>query len=140
MSDSLVEKYPLGEHLSDVLKADSGRPLTDLTLEAVGQDQLTAQDLRIQAETLQAQAEIARQAGYHQLAVNLSRAAELTRVPNAELLQIYEALRPGRATYADVVAIAERLEERYNALLTAQFVHEAALVYRKRGLLKQEAE
>ncbi len=98
--------------------------------EALSQDAL-----RIQPETLHRQAEIAREAGYDRLAANLSRAAELARVPNEELLRMYEALRPGRSTYSQLISLAETLEREYSAPLTAQFVREAAEAYRKRALL-----
>ena len=50
--------------------------------------------------------------GFRQLAANLRRAAELTAVPNAELLRMYEMLRPGRSTYAELQELAARLETR----------------------------
>ena len=81
--------------------------------------------------------EIARAAGYAQLAANLTRAAELTAVPNAEVLRMYELLRPGRASYAQLAELAEQLEARYGAPANAALVREAAEAYRARGLLPQ---
>jgi propanediol dehydratase small subunit len=80
------------------------------------------------------QAEIAATAGYPQLAANLRRAAELTALPNDELLRAYEALRPGRSTIAEIRALADRLETEYGARETAAFVREAAEAYAARGL------
>jgi len=57
-------QYPLLEHAAERLRAFSGRPLSEVTPEAIGKGELSADDLRIHAETLRAQAEIARQAGY----------------------------------------------------------------------------
>jgi propanediol dehydratase small subunit len=91
--------------------------------------------LRIHPETLLAQAEAARQAGYDRLAANLTRAAELARVPNDVLLKMYEALRPGRSTYGQLLALAAHLEQEYAADHTAVFVREAAEAYRQRSLL-----
>ena len=129
-------RYPLGETAADILQAASGRAFRDVSMEAILNGEIKAEDLRIRAETLEAQAEIARQAGYERLASNLLRAAELTRVPNTELLKMYEALRPNRSTYAQLLELAVRLEEQVHAPHTAGFVREAAEVYQQRGLLK----
>jgi propanediol dehydratase small subunit len=90
-------------------------------------------DVQISAETLRAQAEVALSHGYGQLAANLIRAAELTAVPNAEVLRMYALLRPGRATHAELVQLADELEKRYGASECARLVREAAEVYRARG-------
>jgi propanediol dehydratase small subunit len=132
-----MAKYPLMENAADTLESASGRKLTDITLEAVSAGELDISDLQIQADTLRAQADIARQAGFHQLAANLARAAELTAVPNADVLRMYEQLRPGRASYEELSALADLLEQRYHATETARMVREAATVYQARGLLKR---
>ncbi len=129
-------KYPLMENAADTLQAASGRLLSEITLEAAANGDLSITDLRISAETLRAQAEIAREAGYTQLAANLRRAAELTVVPNKEVLQIYDLLRPGRASYAQLMQLAEYLEQTYQAAATGKFVREAAEVYKQRNLLR----
>jgi propanediol dehydratase small subunit len=129
-------QYPLMENAEDRLKASSGKPLADITLEAAANGELTAGDLRIHAETLRMQAEIAAKAGYDQLALNLLRAAELTLVPNAEVLQIYDILRPGRASYEQLIGLAAHLEETYGAAENGRFIREAAEAYRERGLLR----
>ena len=137
MNENLNDlRYPLSETAGDALQAASGRAFRDISLDTVISGAITAEDLRIRAETLEAQAEIARQAGYIRLAVNLLRAAELTGVPNTELLQMYEMLRPERSTYEQLLELAARLEEQYHAPHTAGFVREAAEVYTNRGLLK----
>lgn len=130
-------QYPLMEHGAATLQAASGRPLQDVTLPAAVAGELSAADLQVHAETLRAQADVARQAGYVQLAENLARAAELTAVPNAELLQMYAMLRPGRASAAELAALAEKLAVTYNAPLNAAWVREAAAVYQKRNLLRK---
>ncbi len=91
-------------------------------------------DFRISRETLVAQAEAAEAAGYDRVGANLRRAAELTRVSNEELLEIYAALRPGRASYARLVELARHLERDLDAPLTGALVREAAEEYRRRGL------
>jgi len=131
--------YPLMEHAAHQLRAVDGRPLSEITLEAAAAGDLSARDLQISAETLHAQARIARQAGYPQLAANLARAAELTVLSGEELLQMYEMLRPGRSTSKDLLALAQRLEDTYQAPENARFVREAASVYQARGLLRPDS-
>ena len=129
-------RYPLFQNAADKIKAASGRPMADITDEAALSGELVMADIQISAETLRAQAQVARQAGYGQLAANLTRAAELTAVPNAEVLRMYGLLRPGRATQAELVALAETLEAHYHAPECARLVREAASVYQSRGLVK----
>ena len=129
-----MSNYPLIDQ-ADQLRAMSGRPLSEVTLDAL--EELSIADVQISPATLRAQAEIARQAGFRQLAVNLTRAAELTAVPNAELLRMYEMLRPQRASQAELLALADELEQHYAAVENARMVREAAEVYQARGLLKR---
>ncbi|MFN8490707.1 MAG: diol dehydratase small subunit [Caldilineaceae bacterium] len=130
-------KYPLMENQVTDLHAASGRNVNEINLEAALSGELSPADLQINAETLRAQAQIAAQAGFAQLAENLSRSAELTAVPNEELLRMYSVVRPGRSTYAELQTLAETLEKTYNAPLNAQLVREAAAVYQQRNLLKR---
>jgi propanediol dehydratase small subunit len=131
------ERYPLMESMGEGLRATSGRSAAEISLAALAAGELTDDDLRISPEALRGQAEIAAASGFGQLAANLRRAAELTAVPNAELLRMYETLRPGRATYAEMTALADRLAGEYAAPETAAFVREAAEVYRARGLARR---
>jgi propanediol dehydratase small subunit len=131
-------RYPLFQNAADKIKAASGRPLTEITDEAAVSGELVMADIQISAETLRAQAQVARQAGYGKLARNLIRAAELTAVPNSEVLRMYGLLRPGRATQAELVAMADALEGKYQAPECARLVREAAGVYQARGLLKSK--
>jgi propanediol dehydratase small subunit len=130
-------RYPLMESAGDELKATSGKPVSAITLDAVAAGEIASADLQIGAETLRAQAEIATRAGYPEVAANLVRAAELTAVPNGELLRMYEKMRPGRSTYEEMIDMATTLAEQYGAVETAAFVREAAEVYRARNLLRR---
>jgi len=123
---SEVPEYPLAEKQPQELKSPSGLPFSEITLEAVLQGRVGMNELRTSSEALMRQAEIARAAGRRQLAENLERAAELTRIPEEEILGIYEALRPGRASPAELEQLAVRLERDYQALRTAALVREAA--------------
>ncbi len=129
--------YPLRENKADALFTHSGRPLSDITAEAIAAGELTGDDLRTQADTLRQQAQIARDGGYPQLAGNLMRAAELTNVPNDELLRIYDLLRPERASYEELLRLADYLEETYSATENAAFIKGAAATYRERNLLRR---
>ena len=130
-------KYPLMDHAAEQLHAISGRPISSITLDASEAGELESADLQISADTLRTQAAIARQAGYGQLAANLARAAELTAVPNSEVLRMYELLRPGRASYSELTELAGRLTQAYQATESAALVREAAEAYRARGLLRR---
>ncbi|HEU0057021.1 MAG TPA: diol dehydratase small subunit [Gaiella sp.] len=128
-----VTDYPLGTRRPDLVTTPSGLPLDDVTLAGARAGLLAPDDTRATAGTLALQAEVARVAGRIQLAEGIERAAELTRVPDDELLAIYTALRPGRSSAHDLEAWAERLEE-LGAVHNAAFVREAAEAYRARGL------
>jgi propanediol dehydratase small subunit len=113
----------------------SGRPIDEITLEAAVRGDLSPADLRVHPDVLRHQAEVAETRGNPQLGENLRRAAELTALPDDEVLAIYEALRPGRCTLTGLEAIAYRLEAA-DAPLCAALVREAAEVYDRRGLLR----
>ena len=115
------------------VRALSGKPVESLTVEAVRAGEVGLSDLRIHPETLERQAVIAEQHGNPQLADNLRRAAELTELPDEEVLAIYEALRPGRSTAAQLTALAGSLADR-GLPRCAALVAEAADVYARRGL------
>ena len=99
------------------------------------QGRLSIADLSIDAETLRKQADIAEEAGFGHLGGNLRRTAELTRVPNDEIMTIWEALRPYRTTCDRLIGLAHELERDYDAHENVRFVREAAQVYRERGLV-----
>ena len=90
----------------------------------------------ISAATLKYQAAKARDAGFVQLSHNFLRAAELTVVPDNEILAIYELLRPGRSTHAELCTTADKLELIYGASDTAAFVRDAAAEYLRRNLFR----
>ena len=132
-----MKPYPLRENAADELRTHSGRPLSEVTAEAVAAGDISGVDLRTHADTLRRQAAIAEEGGFPQLAANLLRAAELTDVPNDELLRIYELLRPERASDAELDRLADHLERSYQAKENAAFIREAAAVYRERRLLRR---
>ena len=126
--------YPLGARRPDLVSTPGGTPLEGVTLDAVRAGALGAAEMRATPETLRLQSEVALAAGRTQLAENLDRAAELAAVPDELLLEVYTALRPRRATAAELEGWASRLQG-YGAVKTAAFVREASAVYAERGLL-----
>jgi propanediol dehydratase small subunit len=111
--------------------------LNEITLEKVIAGQLTFDDVKIRPETLEYQAQIAESAGRYHLAGNLRRATEITRIPDARVLEIYNALRPYRSTKQELLDIAAELENKYQAKICASFVREACAVYEKRNRIKK---
>jgi propanediol dehydratase small subunit len=114
----------------------SGRDPAEITLEAVREGTVDIADVRIHPATLEHQAQVAADHANPQLAENFRRAAELSGLPDAEVLALYEALRPRRSTEAELVAHAERLESA-GATRNAALFREAAQVYARRGLLRR---
>ena len=117
------------------VRTRTGYKLEELTIDAILEGELGIDDFRISAEQLRHQADVSETAGYRQLAGNLRRASELTGISNQEILAMYDALRPGRATFELLIALAERLERDLEAPLTAALVRVAAEVYVQRDLI-----
>jgi propanediol dehydratase small subunit len=130
--------YPLATKRPELLKSPTGKKLSDITLANVLNGDVKPQDVRIAPETLRMQGEIADGVGRTQFGDNLRRAAELTAIPDERILQIYNALRPYRSTRAELIAIADELDTKYNAKINAAFVREAAGVYERRNRLRAE--
>ena len=126
--------YPLGTQRPDLVSTPGGVPLAEITLDALRAGRIDAAEIRATPETLRLQAEVASAAGREPLAASFGRAAELAAVPDDLLLAVYTALRPRRATAAELEEWASRLEG-HGATRTAAFVREAATAYAERGLL-----
>jgi propanediol dehydratase small subunit len=130
--------YPLASKRPDLIRTLSGKRFEEITLENVVSGKIDAQEIRIRPETLELQAKIAEKQGRPQLALNFRKGAELTRVPDEEVLKIYNAMRPGRSTKEELLAVAKELEKKYEANLNAAFIREAVKIYEKRGLFRKE--
>ncbi len=129
--------YPLAQKRTDLVRSATGLGLDEITLEKAASGKLTFDDVRIRPETLEYQAQIAESAGRPHLARNFRRAAEMTRIPDGRVLEIYNALRPYRSTKQELMDIASELENKFQAKVCAAFVREAAGVYEKRGRIKK---
>ena len=125
----ITDNYPLSEKRPDRLTTPTGVSWKDIDLQSVLDGSLRMSDLRIAPETLELQAQIAESAGRRQLAENLRRAAELVNVPETRILEVYQALRPGRSTPSQLERLAGELESEYQARRCARFLREAAQVY-----------
>ena len=123
-----ASQYPLGKNRKDLLRTPTNKTLDDITLESVMDGTVTIDDVKITPEVLELQAQVAESAGRPTLARNFRRAAELTKIPDARILEIYDALR--------LLDIASEIESKYDAKVNAAFIREAAEVYEKRKKLR----
>jgi propanediol dehydratase small subunit len=119
--------------MSRTIRSRSGRSIDELSIEALRTGSLRSDDFAISREQLEAQARAADADRHPQLAENLRRAAELTALSNERVMKIYELLRPGRASYDALIALARELADRDMPRISA-FIAEAAEAYRARGL------
>lgn len=133
-----ADDYPLSVRRPELLTSPTGKAFSEITLDGVMSGEVKAEDLRATAETLRLQASLSEAAGRPQLGANLRRAAELTAVSDARVLEIYNALRPNASSKQVLLDIATELEDQYAATTTAAFVREAADVYERRGVLADE--
>jgi propanediol dehydratase small subunit len=135
MTKLTIADYPLAETRPGDVKGQRGKPLAEITLDAVIKGEVTMEDLRITPQALRAQAEISRAAGRSTLAINFERAAELVEVPQEFIMSVYELLRPGRAqSKQQLLDAAQEMRNTHSAKRVAQFIEEAADIYEKRGL------
>jgi propanediol dehydratase small subunit len=133
-----VSSYPLGSKRPDLVRTPTNKTLDDITLENVMSGKINIDDLKITAETLELQAQVAEDAGRDSIARNFRRAAELTTIPDDRILQIYNSMRPFRSTKMELLQIADELENKYGAVINAALVREAADVYEKRKKLRSD--
>lgn len=129
----LKPTYPLAESGPGEARTSSGRRVDEITLDAVVRGEIAPADIRVSPGVLRQQADFAQAGGNPQLADNLRRGAELVAFSDEDLLELYELLRPGRASALELDELADRLEAR-EAVLCAALVREARGAYVRRGL------
>ena len=95
----------------------------------------TADDIKISAETLKKQGQVAKEADNPTMDANFQRASELVNVPDDVILDMYNKLRPNRSTKKELILMAQELLQKYSAPHCAKLVLEAAEIYEKRGIL-----
>tara|TARA_B100001057_G_scaffold139728_1_gene139397 strand:- start:150 stop:578 length:429 start_codon:yes stop_codon:yes gene_type:complete len=132
------QDFPLAETRPSKVKGKRGMALSELTIEAVLEGNVDLDDLQITSEALLQQAEIAKSVGRKTLSENFERAAEMNNLPNSEVMEIYELLRPGRTeSMSTLLDAAKKIRTEYQAEKLAKFIEEAAEFYDKRGLFKK---
>lgn len=131
-----IADYPIAKKHPEWIKTKTGKTLEDITLSNVMNGSLTPDDLKITPAILKAQGEIATSAGRKTISRNFERAAELTVVPDERVLAMYNALRPYRSSKQELLEIADELENKYSANISANYFREAANHYEKRKKLK----
>jgi len=132
------QDFPLAETRPSKVKGKRGMALSELTIEAVLEGNVDLDDLQITPEALLQQAEIAKSVGRKTLSENFERAAEMNNLPNSEVMEIYELLRPGRTeSMSTLLDAAKKIRTEYQAEKLAKFIEEAAEFYDKRGLFKK---
>tara|TARA_Y100001968_G_scaffold235147_1_gene218297 strand:+ start:436 stop:864 length:429 start_codon:yes stop_codon:yes gene_type:complete len=130
--------FPIAETRPSKVKGKRGMALSELTIDAVLEGTVDLEDLQITPEALLQQAEISKSVGRKTLSENFERAAEMNNLPNSEVMEIYELLRPGRTeTMSALLEAAKKIRNEYQAEKLAKFIEEAAEFYEKRGLFKK---
>ncbi len=117
-------------------KGYSGTSVDKISVDAIRRGEITLDDVRIHADTLERQAVVAERNGNPQLAENFRRAAELTGFSDEEIMDLYEALRPQRSTVQELGEIAKTLSAR-GACRNAELFIQAADIYVRRNLAKE---
>lgn len=135
--DVSKKDYPLGKKRPDLIKTSTGKAINDISLENLLNEKISVDDIKINENTLLYQAQVAESVGNIQLAANLRRASELTVIPDAKVMEIYNALKPHNSTKQQLISIASELEDKYNAKLNADFIREAVKSYEKRNMIKE---
>lgn len=135
-TNATAADYPIIDKHPDWVKTPTGKTYDELTLEGVLDGSITAQDLRITPDMLNAQGAIAADAGRPAIKNNLDRAAELVTVPDEIILSTYNALRPYRSSKQELLDLADRYESEFDATIVAGYIREAAEFYEKRKKLK----
>ena len=130
-----IEDYPIAKKHPEWIDLGQGRDLSHITMDNVMAGHITMDDLKISPSILKAQGQIAKAGGRDQIVLNFSRAAEMTKVSDKRLLEMYNALRPYRSSKQELLDIASELDG-LGAPICANFVREAAENYERRKKLK----
>ena len=130
-----IEDYPIAKKHPEWIDLGQGRDLSHITMDNVMAGHITMDDLKISPSILKAQGQIAKAGGRDQIELTFSRAAEMTKVSDKRLLEMYNALRPYRSSKQELLDIASELDG-LGAPICANFVREAAENYERRKKLK----
>ena len=116
-----IEDYPIAKKHPEWIDLGQGRDLSHITMDNVMAGHITMDDLKISPSILKAQGQIAKAGGRDQIELNFSRAAEMTKVSDKRLLEMYNALRPYRSSKQELLDIASELDG-LGAPICANFV------------------
>ena len=130
------EDYPLYEKHYEDIRTATGKGLKDFTLDAILNGEIQPEDCRISAETLERHAQLEESVGNFQIAAELRRSAEMTRIADNRIMEIYNALRPRMSNKETLKEIIEELKTNYNAPQCAAFIEDAIKVYEKRNMFR----
>ncbi len=130
--------YPLYEKRPELIKTSTGKSVDDINIDNILSGAINPGDCRISAETLEYQAQIEESVGNPQIAANFRRAAEMTRIPDNRILEIYNCMRPHVSTKQELLDIANELETQYEAHINAELLRETATVYEARKMFREE--
>ena len=130
-----IEDYPIAKKHPEWIDLGQGRDLSHITMDNVMAGHITMDDLKISPSILKAQGQIAKAGCRDQIELNFSRAAEMTKVSDKRLLEMYNALRPYRSSKQELLDIASELDG-LGAPICLNFVREAAENYERRKKLK----
>ena len=83
-----MSSYPLGQSEADTITSRTGKKLSQITLDEVKKGNVTADDIKISAETLKKQGQVAKEADNPTMDANFQRAAELVNVPDDIILDM----------------------------------------------------
>lgn len=128
----MYEKHP------DLIKTQTGRSIDEINMENILSGKVTDADARISSQTLIYHAEIQESFGNPQVGANFRRAAEMTRIEDDRILEIYNCLRPHVSTKEELLAIVEELETKYDAKVNAELVRDAVEVYEDRKMFRKD--
>ena len=133
---TVQEDYPLYErHYKDIRTA-TGKGLSEFTLETILDGKIQAEDCRISPETLERHAQIEESVGNFQIAAELRRSAEMTRIPDNRIMEIYKSLRPRMSDKDKLKEIVDELKTKYHAPQCAAFIEDAIYIYEKRNMFR----
>ena len=133
-----LKDYPLYEKNPELIKTQTGRSVDEINMENILSGKVTDADCRISSQTLIYQAEIQESFGNPQVGANFRRAAEMTRIEDDRILQIYNCMRPHVSTKQELLDIAEELDTKYNAKDNAELVRKAVEVYEDRKMFRKD--
>ena len=130
-----IADYPLAEKRPEIVRGKRGKGLDEITLEALLEDRVTLEDLRITDAALRQQAEIARAAGETRWPRTSSAAPSSLTCRKTRSCASTSCCVPAALNRGELLAAARSFASNISQGIAA-FVEEAAAVYERRACLK----